>query len=240
MLRQAIAGTGGRWRIDPAALVAAIRTALVAQGDRTQAAAARRYLKTDMPMFGVPRPALKEIVRDALARHVPATRAEWEQAVRLAWAGPQRELLYAAIAVVRGWRGRWLGPEALPLLEQLVREGAWWDLVDELATHPVGDVLASHRAETTPVLERWIASDDLWLRRAALLAQVRHREKTDVPMLLDFCRRQADDPSFWIRKAVGWALREHAHGDPDTVRAFLAEMGDRLSPLSRSEAGRHL
>lgn len=240
MLRQAIAWTVRRWCIDPEALVIAIRAALSARSDRAAATQARKYLKTDMPMFGVSRPVLKELLRDALAQHVPATRTEWEQAVRLAWAGPQRELKYAAVAILRGYRGRWLGPEAIPLLEQLIREGAWWDLVDELATHPVGDVLASHRAEMAPVLERWIASDDPWLRRAALLAQVRHRGKTDVPMLLDFCRRQADDPSFWIRKAVGWALREHAHTDPETVRTFLAEMGDRLSPLSRAEAEKHL
>ena len=200
----------------------------------------RKYLKTDDPMFGVSRPDLKEILRDALRAHVPATRAEWEEAVRLAWAGPERELKYAAIAILRGYRGRWLDPESIPLLEQLVREGAWWDLVDELATHPVGDVLAAHPAEVVPVLKRWIASDDPWLRRTALLAQVRRKADTDVPMLLDFCRSQASDTSFWIRKAVGWALREHAHTDPATVRAFLDEMGDRLSPLSRTEASKHL
>jgi 3-methyladenine DNA glycosylase AlkD len=91
-----------------------------------------------------------------------------------------------------------------------------------------------------PVLERWITSEDLWLRRTAILSQTRHRAQTDVPMLLDFCRRQASDRTFWIRKAIGWALREHAKTDPEAVRAFLVEMGDRLSPLSRGEAGKHL
>lgn len=221
-------------------LVSAFRNEFAVHRDPKRAAETRTYLKTDMPMFGIPRPAHKDIARTLLKQHVPASREEWEAAVLGAWKGPERELKYAAIAILRGYRGRWLTMEAVPLLERLVREGAWWDLVDEIATHPVGDVLSAHRAEMRPVLERWIADDHLWLRRTAILAQVRHKEKTDVPMLLDFCRRQAGDPTFWIRKAIGWALREHAHTDPAVVRAFLVEMGDRLSPLSRTEAGKHL
>ncbi len=218
-----------------------LRARLAPLADPARSEQTRRYLKTAEPMFGVAAPAVRAVVRQLQKDHPPADRATWEQGVRSLWAVPEREGRYAAITWVTGWkRKRFLGVETLPLLEELVRAGAWWDLVDALAAKAVGRVVALHRAEARPTLERWIEDPDLWVRRTALLCQLEHRGDTDVPMLLDFCRRQAGDRSFWIRKAIGWALRQHARTDPDVVRAFLAEQGDRLSGLSRREAGKHL
>ncbi|MEQ1501525.1 MAG: DNA alkylation repair protein [Myxococcota bacterium] len=234
--------------VDADALVADLRASLAPFADPTRAAASQRYLKTAMPMLGVPRPDQKRVFRAVFARHGMSGRgsagaddsAAWDAAVRRLWAEPEREAKYAAIALLQVQRGRFLTLDAVPLLEQLVREGAWWDLVDEIAAHAVGAVVARDRAAMRPVLERWIADPDPWVRRTALLAQLRHRADTDVALLLDLCLRQAPDRSFWIRKAIGWALRQHARTDPDAVRAFLAAHGAALSGLSRREAAKHL
>lgn len=221
------------------ALVAGLRAGLSAHADPARAAAGQRYLKTTMPMWGVPRPVQKQVFR-GLAASPPPDAAAWEAAVRLAWEGPEREMKWAAVAMTHAWRGRFLVPACLPLLEQLARDGAWWDLVDELAAHAVGTVLLRACDHRRPTLLRWIADPDLWVRRTAILAQLRHRGDTDVDLLFDLCRRQAADTSFWIRKAIGWALRQHARTDAAAVRAFLDAHGAALSGLSRREASKHL
>ena len=156
-----------------------------------------------------------------------------------------REEWYAAIALVRHRPYRaWLDPDLLPLLEQLVRTGAWWDVVDEVAAHPVGQVLLDHRAAATPVIDRWsVDPDSLWVRRTAMLAQLRHREETDTDLLERVLVANLDDTAygreFFVRKALGWALRQHARTDAAWVLAFVSTHADRLSGLSRREALKH-
>ncbi len=227
--------------MDPESLHTLARRRLAAVADPDRVAPVQRYLKTDMPLFGVAKPLLRPILRE-LTSSVVDDAATWEAVVRSLWRGPERELKYLAIGYVRARPSRrFLTPDALPLLEQLVREGAWWDLVDEIAVHGVGPVVAHHREEVRPVLEAWIGDPDVWVRRTALLCQLQHKEATDFGQLTDFVRRQAADESFWIRKAIGWALRQHSRTDPDAVRAFLAsEDGQALAPLSRREAAKHL
>ena len=221
--------------------VAFVRAGLEPLADGAYAAKMRSYLKTDMPMFGVRKPDQRPIHRDLVRRFAPEDRDAWEATVRALWAGPERELKYAAIAYAKAFRRRrFLSPTSVPLLEDLVRDGAWWDLVDDIAVHLAGEVVLRHREAMGPVLDRWIADDDLWIRRTALLAQLRHKEAADLPRLFRYCRRCAPDTSFWIRKAIGWSLRQQARTHPDEVRAFLADMGDGLSGLSRREASKHL
>ena len=111
--------------------------------------------------------------------------------------------------------------------------GAWWDHVDEVASHLVGGVLAGHRDDVTPVMRAWAVDDDLWVRRTSVLCQLNHPTDTDVDLLRDVVEANVDDRSFWLRKAIGWALRQHARVDPAWVRAYVDSLGDRLSGLSR-------
>jgi 3-methyladenine DNA glycosylase AlkD len=173
-------------------------------------------------------------------------RAGWESAVLELWdAAAYREERYAALAVAghRLYRAH-REPGALALYRHLVVTGAWWDLVDTIATQHVGEILKAFPAEVTPVLERWAVDDDLWLRRTAILAQLKHKDATDLDLLrLALEQNLEDSPhgrEFFIRKALGWALREHARTDPDWVRAFVGAHEDRLSGLTRREALKHL
>lgn len=227
--------------------VGAVRAALAGAGDPARAAQQQAYMKSSLPYAGVTAPELAALLRPLLADHRFADRAQWEHAVLELWEDAEhREEWYAAIALLRDRRHRaWLDPDLLPLLEHLVRTGAWWDVVDEIAGHVVGQVLGAHRAAATPVVEAWATDPgSLWVRRTAVLAQLRHREDTDTALLERVLVANLDDSpfgrDFFTRKAVGWALRQHARTDPDWVRAFVREHEARLSGLSRREALKHL
>ena len=225
-------------------VVVAIRAALAATGDPERAVAQQAYMKSEMPYRGITAPQLTTLLRPILAdpAHRIGERREWERAVRDLWDGAtHREERYAATALTghRTYRA-WQDPDTLPLYQHLVVTGAWWDHVDEVASNRIGPILLSHKAEVTPVVEQWIEHEDLWLRRTAIICQLTFKERTDLGLLRAAIEPNLEDPSFWIRKAIGWALRQYARTDPAWVRATVAEYDGRLSGLSRREALKHL
>ena len=224
------------------ALISDIRAALAAAGDPAKAAAQRAYMKSELPYRGIAAPDLKRLLRPMLAAYDPVSSGAHEATVRRLWDEvTHREEWYAAIALARHRRVRpWLDAGSMRLWRHLLVTGAWWDVVDEIAAHLVGETLAGHRTEVTPVLREWAVDDNLWLRRAAVLCQLRFKQETDLELLRFAIDSNVDDPSFWLRKAIGWALREHARTDPDWVLAEVARHGDRMSGLSRREATKHL
>jgi 3-methyladenine DNA glycosylase AlkD len=222
--------------------VSTVRDALRNAGDPEVAVAQQAYMKSAMPYYGVPAPRLKQELRPILRAYAPRDRAGWEATVLDLWDGAtHREERYAATALARHRAARaWQDPDALELYRHLVVTGAWWDHVDEIAAHLVGDVLAAHREAVTPVMRAWAVDDDLWVRRTAVLSQLNHQRDTDTDLLHDVIAANVEDRSFWLRKAIGWALREYSRTDPHWVRAEVDRLGDRLSGLSRREATRRL
>lgn len=229
-------------------VVDAVRATLAPAGDPERARGQQAYMRSAMPYRGITAPELRTLLRPVLAAWAPGLdRAGWEAAVRALWDGAtHREERYAAIALARHRVARpWQDPSVLDLYRHLVVTGAWWDLVDPVAADLVGPVLLGHRAEVTPVLDAWATGDDLWLRRTAVLAQLTHGAATDTALLSRVLEANLDDSrpfgrEFFVRKAVGWALRQHARTDPAWVRAWVAAHEDRLSGLSRREALKHL
>lgn len=223
-------------------LVGAVRAALATGGDPERAAGQQRYMKSEMPYRGFTLPALRARMKPLLAEYPPEDRASWEATVRTLWDEAEyREERYAAIAIARHRLARpWLDAGSVPLWRHLVVTGAWWDLVDEVATHLVADTLRAHRPELTAVLRDWASDDDQWVRRTAVICQVGAKGETDPDLLRHAIEQNVDDRSFWLRKAIGWALRDYARTDPDWVRAEVERYGGRLSGLSRREALKHL
>jgi 3-methyladenine DNA glycosylase AlkD len=229
-------------------LVEAVRAALAAEADPARAVAAQRYMRSAMPFRGVPMPRLRRLVGGLVVapEHRIADRPTYEATVLELWdAAAYREERYAATLLAGHPAYRvWQDPAALGLYRHLVTTGAWWDHVDDLASHHVGRVLAAHRAEVTPVMRGWAVEGDLWLRRAAVLCQLQHKADTDVRLLEEVLdanllgSRFGDE--FFVLKAVGWALRQHARVDPAWVRGYVASRDDRVSGLSRREALKHL
>ncbi|GAA1979364.1 DNA alkylation repair protein [Terrabacter lapilli] len=224
-------------------LVAAVTAALSERADPERAAGQQRYMKSAMPYFGLTSPRLKAALTPLLRDPGLAmqSRAQWEATIRALWDGAtHREQWYAAIALARHRPYRtWLDSDAMPLWERLIRSGAWWDVVDDIATHLVRDTLLAHPDVERLRLREWAASDSLWVRRAAVLSQVGAGPRLDQALLADVIEPNLTDPDFFSRKAIGWALRDHARTDPEWVRTFVAAHPD-LSGLSRREALKHL
>ena len=229
-------------------VVMAVRAALARAGDPVRAAGQQRYMRSAMPYRGITSPELRGLLRPLLADPslAPDSREAWETDIRALWDGAgYREERYAALALTGHRAARaWQDPAALGLYRYLVETGAWWDYVDVVAADRVGSILLQHRAVVTPTLRADAVDDHLWVRRTAILAQLKHREETDLDLLSDVIDANLEGTSFgrefFIRKAIGWALRQHARVDPEWVRAFVDSRGARLSGLSRREALKHL
>jgi 3-methyladenine DNA glycosylase AlkD len=216
--------------------VAEVRAALNAQRDPVRAVGQQAYMKSAMPYYGLPAAVVQKIVRELNKRHAfdldgiaSYSRALWDGA-------EYREERYVAIGLT-GFpvaKGRL---ELVPLYEHQACTGAWWDFVDDIA-HRIADLHDAHPGQTARIVRGWSRSDTFWLRRLAIISQLKRKERTDTDLLAEVIARNADDKEFFIRKAIGWALRDYAYTDPDWVRAFAATHD--LSPLSRREALKHI
>ena len=157
------------------------------------------------------------------------------------WRLPEREFRYVAVDLLAKHHKR-LDTSALPRILQLVQTDSWWDTVDGLAG-VVGDIWLRAKATQADVqkhMDTCLLHPDLWVRRVAMLHQLGWREHTDEHRLFRYALALAPEKDFFIRKAIGWALRDHARTRPDAVRAFLAQQAEQLSGLTRREAGKHL
>jgi 3-methyladenine DNA glycosylase AlkD len=234
--------------VDPSAarLVAEVRRALAEAGDPEKAGPMQRYMKSSMPFRGINAGPLTGICGPVFATQRLPTEAAWRDAVLALYddAG-YREERYAAIGLTghRYYREH-QRPEVLDLYRHLVVTGAWWDFVDTVAGNRVGPILRAFPDVVTPVVREWATDDDLWARRTAVLSQLGSKDATDTDLLRFVLEQNLEDSlhgrEFFIRKAVGWALRQYARQDPGWVRTFVAEHEDRLSGLSRREALKHL
>lgn len=175
-------------------------------------------MKSAMPFLGVRVPDVRRLSREA-ARGVTDADELREAALDL-WRGAEhREERYAAQALMalRPLRGRL---DLLDVHEEMIRSGAWWDHVDEVA-HRLADLLDTHPVELTVELRVWADDEDFWIRRAAIIAQLQRKDRVDHALLSDVIEANLGEDEFFIRKAIGWALRDHARADPDWVRAFV-------------------
>lgn len=228
---------------DGSELVDAIRVALRSGANAERAIGQQRYMKSEMPFLGLTSPERHGLLRPLLAD--PALRIEsrstWERSIRDLWDRAEvREDRYAALALIRHRAYRsWRDPDVMPLVQHLIVTGAWWDYVDEVG-NVVGEVLVLDPEGEGLRMRAWAEHEDMWLRRSAIISQLRHKDNTDTTLLEDVIEPNLDDREFFVRKAIGWALRQYARTDPEWVRAFVGAHGQRLSGLSRREALKHL
>lgn len=220
-------------------LTVTIRDLLRGQADPVRAAGAQSYMKSELPSLGVRVPEVRRIVAEAVAEEPFRSGDELRATVLDLWRSAGfREERYAAIdltgnRLVRGDLGM------LPVYEEIIRSGAWWDFADGVSGR-ICNLLQAHRPEMTAVLLRWSTDADFWIRRASITAQLKAKGATDPVLLARVIEANLDDKEFFIRKAIGWALREYAKTSPEWVLAFVAQHASALSPLSRREALRRL
>lgn len=222
-------------------LVSAVRNGLAGLADPAKAPAMQAYMKSGMPYRGVRKPARAALLKRVIAEHPLPDRVSFSSAVLTLWREAEfREERYAAIDISGGRAyGRWQDSGLLDLYEEMIVTGAWWDYVDEVAIRRVGPILRAEPETVTPLMLTWAYDDDKWRRRTSVICQVGSKAGTDTDLLTRAIEANIDDKDFFLRKGIGWALREYAKTEPDWVRAFVTAHA-ALSNLSRREALKHL
>jgi 3-methyladenine DNA glycosylase AlkD len=195
-------------------------------------------MKSAMPFHGVDAKTLRAICRRVFAAHPVERAPAWRRDVLALWRGAKfREERYAAIELTGDRRARGFQTMAsLPMYEEMIVTGAWWDLVDALATKRLGEILRNDAVPMRRAMRTWSRSDDLWKRRSSILCQTSFKAETDLDFLFAVIEPSLGSKEFFLNKAIGWALRSYAWTDPKHVIAYVEANRARLAPLAIREA----
>lgn len=220
-------------------LVQYVRNEFIKLADAQKAKEMAAYMRTEMPFYGIQKPERLPIYKLMFKTFRPIDRAAYENNVSALWNQPHREEKYAALEYACFFTD-FITSQSLPLYERLVREGSWWDFVDVIAINLVGHILLKERETARSVINEWVDDESMWIRRSAIICHNHHRKSTDETQLFEHCLRLAPEKEFFIRKAIGWALREYSYANPAAVKKFLLKHKAVLSPLSVREGAKRM
>ncbi len=219
------------------ALIREVRAALKSVAVKADAAPMQAYMKSEMPYYGVKKPARVAALKPVFEAR-PIT--EWEDlrdtTLELWRKAKFREERYAALDLTRRRQHKGhLTMRAMPMYEEMIVSGAWWDYVDEIAAHRVGAILESDLKKMHKLMRKWSTDKDMWKRRTSILCQLKLKDRLDTKLLVDCMKPSMESKEFFLRKAIGWALRSHSYVDPDWVIAYVNKHANVLSGLSKRE-----
>jgi len=206
--------------------------------DPARAAGAQAYMKSAMPFLGVSTVPLRKVCREVFKGLSWDNAADWRADVLAIWRGAEfREERYAAIELT-GVKaaGAFQDLSALPMYEEIIVTGAWWDYVDVIASHRLWAILQHEGGAMKRKMLEWSTDRDMWKRRSAILCQIMAKDRTDLGLLYACIEPSLGSKEFFLRKAIGWALRSYAWTDPHEVRRYVAQHEAELSGLSKREA----
>lgn len=195
-------------------------------------------MKSAMPYHGVPTPALRQACKRIFAEIELPSREIWRGHVLELWRGAKfREERYVAIELTGDKRARaFQSPAEMPLYEEIIVTGAWWDYVDAVVSHRVGPILRDYPAPMKKKMLAWSKSSNMWKRRTSIICQLGFKKETDLGLLYACIEPSLESKEFFLRKAIGWALRQYAWTDPVEVKRYVRKNRARLSGLSIREA----
>lgn len=193
------------------------------------------YMKYKYPYFGIKTPYRRDLQKPFLMKANLPEKSEAFELVKNLWEEPQRELHYFAQEFFAKYMKQ-LETENLELIEWLIVRNSWWDTIDFLATKPLAEYFKKFPKERKNAVDRWLTSDNIWLQRSAILFQLKYKKETDLELLTYVILELADSKEFFIKKAIGWILREYSKTDEKWVVEFVKN--NELQPLSQREAVR--
>lgn len=206
-------------------------------GTPARAAKERQYLKSDLEFLGATLPQIHATARSFLADLPALDHDDLVAVVEALWAVPIHERRMAAVDLLE-MRADTLIPEDLVLVERLLLDSRTWALVDGLAASVAGTIVDRYPAAAGATLDRWAVHPDFWLRRSALLAlllPLRHGDG-DFARFGRYADAMLDETEFFVRKAIGWVLRDTARRRPDLVFEWLLPRAARASGVTYREA----
>ncbi len=198
-----------------------------------KAAWSKAYMLNQFSFFGLQAPERRALCREHYREHPITVLSELEQIVRASFEMPEREYQYFGVELFSFHRKLW-NPSSIALLEHCLVTKSWWDSVDHIAIEWLGPYFTLFPEKIKPVTGKWNRSANIWLQRSSIMFQKAYKKNTDTALLAAYILRCRDSKEFFIRKAIGWALREYAKTDPAWVQAFVKKHA--LSPLSAREA----
>ncbi|HEV2484864.1 MAG TPA: DNA alkylation repair protein [Terracidiphilus sp.] len=219
-------------------MLSKLRKALKQAADPAKAPAMQAYMKSAMPYHGVPTPLLRKLCKAIFADVQYATASHWQAQVLEIWRNARfREERYAAIGLAGHKRFHsFQTPAAVKMYEEMIVTGAWWDYVDSIASHRIGQILRDYPAPMRRKMLTWSKSPDMWKRRTSIICQLGFKAETDLDLLYACIEPSLDSKEFFLQKAIGWALRQHAWTDAAEVRKYVERNRACLSALSIREA----
>lgn len=220
-------------------LIDEVEEAFLQAGNPDDAESMKKYMRNKFEFFGLKNELRKKLQKTFWATHELPQGEALKSLIKGLWALPVRELHYMAIELLEKPLKK-ADDSWMELLEHLITTHAWWDSVDAIATKLVGNYFKKYPelAETYP--DKWIESDDMWLRRTAILYQLKYKNDTNTTRLFDYILRTAAEKEFFIQKVQGWTLREYAKTNSQAVLDFVNEQDAKLSNLTKREALKHL
>lgn len=202
--------------------------------DPAKAVPMQAYMKTNQPFYGISATPRRQIFRQAIRKYPIQSHDEYEQAIEELWAGKYREEMYQALEVAEHYKV-FRDQTEWPFYEKLVQTATNWDTLDWIVGKLVSPLVLRHR-KFERVLRTWANSENFWVRRASLLAHLHHKKETNTRLLAVTILKLAHEKEFFIRKAIGWVLRDYSYTNAEWVRKFVDEHERELSGLSKREA----
>ncbi|MBC5636089.1 DNA alkylation repair protein [Ornithinibacillus sp. BX22] len=196
-----------------------------------------RYMKKRFPFLGIKTPERRNI-SNQFFKQTGITKEPFNvNLVQALWERREREYQNIALDYIEKMLPK-VGKEQLELLEKLITTKSWWDTVDMLAQKPIGKI-AMESPEVIPErIAQWAHHENMWLRRTAILFQLKYKDRTNEELLYTYIKINASSTEFFIQKAIGWALREYSKTNPASVRMFIQE--NDLAKLSIREGSKYI
>lgn len=196
------------------------------------------YMKHLFPFFGIKSPVRKTILKNTINTHKEELVSDVEVLTKALYKEPEREYHYCAMEIYARFKKRRYVKIDEPFIRELITSHSHWDTVDFIAKHIFGQFLLECPQLKHDTIKKYTNSQNMWLNRTAILFQLGHKAQTDFELLKTLCIQHKSSNEFYIRKAIGWALREYAKIDMRAVETFV-NCTD-LKPLSKREALKHL
>lgn len=218
--------------------VKSICTQFQSMANHAEAAAMQKYMKDHFVFYGIKSPQRKVITTPFKKDFKNADPKDQKKIIDLLWMRNERECQYAAMDFTTGIEKK-MGDSWLSFWVNKIQEKSWWDTVDFIASHCIGEILRN-KANNENIAWQWTEDKNMWLQRTAIIFQLKYKAKTNVDLLFDIITTQAANKEFFIKKACGWALREYSKTNALAVSEFINNNRTILSNLTIKEGERLL
>jgi 3-methyladenine DNA glycosylase AlkD len=215
-----------------------LESAFRAAANVERAMGQKKYMRNQFEFIGLTSPERRSLQKGVMKQHPIGSIEELIATTEKLWELEERDFAHAGIDLLLFHKSLWTS-STLENFKFFVSTESWWDTVDTLASNCVGSLLQTY-PELKPKMRDWITDDCLWVRRVAILHQLKYKTKTDESVLFDFCKQTMHEKDFFIRKAIGWALREYSKTSTEAVRDFIEQNKNQLSPLSIREGSKYI